>query len=83
MNILINECFDHYKNLLFENKDILSSADQIPIFHKASKNDALIKFKEAKKMGSKDHHRKFEKVLNLNFENFYEQWKNQSEEGIK
>lgn len=36
MNILINECFDHYKELIFKNKDILSNIEQIPIFHNAS-----------------------------------------------
>jgi hypothetical protein len=83
MTFLVNDSFERYKELLFKNKDLIDSVDQIPILHEASKNAALIAFKDAKKMGNAGHKSKFEQTLIDTIEKSFVMFKSQTEAHIK
>ncbi|CAG9812157.1 unnamed protein product [Chironomus riparius] len=83
MNILIGLCIDNYKETVYKNQDLISNISQIPVFHNMSKNQALLIYKESKKMGNSDHETKFKKELSKQIDKLFSEWKNRSEANIK
>ncbi|KAG5668473.1 hypothetical protein PVAND_016412 [Polypedilum vanderplanki] len=83
MNLLINQCYDNYKEIIFKNQDMIVTKEQIPIFHAMAKNQALLLYKETKKMGNAKHHEKFQKDFEDMMEKAYVQWSDRSEKNLK
>lgn len=72
--LIVDECYEKYKELLYGNKQFVLAHNQIPIFHEAAKNQALVMYKDAKKMGNDEHEEKYEKVLKDLMEKAYVEW---------
>lgn len=83
MYLLIADCVSDYKQTLFQNQDLLTTVQQIPMFHEMSKNKALILFNDSKKMGNLDHAKKFYAVLQKKIKLFYKEWSNISAKNIE
>jgi hypothetical protein len=83
LQLVVDTCFDRYKELIEQTINLVQSSEQIPIFHENSMNAALIKFKETKKMGNAGHSRKFEQQLTERMQKMFEQWSSQTEEGLR
>ncbi|CAG9811791.1 unnamed protein product [Chironomus riparius] len=83
MTILVNACFDNYKETVYRNRDIIKSENQIDLLHDASKNKALLAFNEAKKMGNSSHEVKYKQMLELEIDKLYEEWGHQTKESMK
>lgn len=82
-NLLIDLCVEKYKELLYMNKDLITNTGQIPIFHYMSKNEAMLMFKEEKKMGNFSHEIKFKHILSEKIEKIFLEWSDQSEKNLK
>lgn len=83
MIILVNSCFERYKEVIVRNEKLLTNINQIPIFHRTAENDALLLYKTSPKMGNKNHELEFKELLLDNIQKFYHEWTNQSESSIK
>ena len=83
MNILVGLCVDNYKETVYTNQDLITNVTQIPIFHKMSKNQALLLYKDSKKMGNTGHEVRFKKELTKQIEKIFSEWNNRSERSIK
>jgi len=83
MNLVVNSCFEKYKELIFKNKVLLSDYKQIPIFHDASKHEAHQMYKESRKMGNSKHEEKYQRNLDSKINNFFIEWQQQTEASIK
>jgi len=83
MNILVGLCVDNYKETVYKNQDLITNVTQIPIFHKMSKNQALLLYKDSKKMGNTGHEVRFKIELTKQIEKIFSEWKNRSEKSIK
>lgn len=83
MNIIINECFNNYKETIFRNQHYVDSEEMILIVHEMSRNNAILKFVQAKKMGNKDHEFKFRRDLEKQIDDIFEEWKNQTTESVE
>jgi len=83
MIILIGLCVDNYKETVYTNQDLIANVTQIPIFHKMSKNQALLLYKDSKKMGNTEHDVKFKTILEKNISDIYKEWKDSLEKRIK
>lgn len=81
--IVVEKCFDKYKELLYSVRNELSYKGQIPIVHEECRKDALLLFEYEKKMGSYKHHQKFKEILEEKIETLYNDWRNITDKNIK
>lgn len=83
MNIIINECFNNYKESIFRNQQFVNCEEMILVVHDMSKNQALLKYVGAKKMGNRDHESKFRKDLEKLIDGIYDEWKSQTTDSVE
>jgi len=77
MSLLVSECFDSYKRNIIKNEDLLCE-ENLYVFHEMSKDNTLLLFKDAKKMGNANHERTYIQKLEDMLENYYKEWSNHS-----
>lgn len=82
MNILLNKCFDAYKENIVKNQDLLA-LENLHIFHDMSKSKTLNLFISEKKMGNNEHEKKFKAQLEAQLEKMYLEWKDRSIKSLK
>jgi len=83
MNILINECFNNYKETIYKNQNVVDCEEMILVVHEMSKNHALLKYVGAKKMGNRDHESKFRKGLEKLIDDSYDEWKSHTTDSVE
>lgn len=83
MNILIDLCFERYIGNIIQYEVLIQTVDLIIIVHRVSKTDALLLYKQSKKMGNKNHDKKFKDDLTRKIEDYYKSWMNTSETNLR
>lgn len=79
LSIIVENCFNTYKKVIFKSKDILTNRDQIPMAHGNAKAHAILLYRDEKKMGSFEHEQKFRNILEQKIESLFEDWKSETE----
>lgn len=81
--ILIDMCITKYEETVYKNRDLITNIAQFPILHNMSKSEAMLMFKESKKMGNDLHEVKFKKILSDKIEEKYQKWSDRQEKNLK
>lgn len=80
---IINSCLDRYSFLIFDKPGNIEKIEDIPFINERIKNEVLLMYKDAKKMGNAEHEAKFRKTLEDQMDKIYNEWKDQTEANIR
>lgn len=83
LTIIVDNCFNRYKELLYSTKHVIKHKLQLPILHKECKKEALKLFNQEKKMGNASKEKEFKSLLKAKIESLYDDWKSNKESSIQ
>lgn len=82
LSLIVNNCFEHYKNMIDENLDSIQTEDQIKIVHDRYKNE-IIESEMLRRLEKSSFNEKLKKELELKIEEKFEEWSNQAKKSLE